>query len=358
MSAFVECDVLVVGLGPAGASAAAAAVRAGARTIAIDRRKEAGGTPVQCAEFAPMPLGGETRAMKLSFRQAIAEMRTYVESDEPHSAEEFRGAMIDRAEFDRALCADAAQAGAILRFAEALASVGADGAAILGDGTRIRARTIVGADGPRSRIGTAIGSVNRDILETRQLSAPILAPSRSTDIYLSRDIRGGYAWLFPKGDVANIGIGVEAGARAQLKPLLALLRRRLLDERRIGEEILCWTGGPIPVGGALNPIGALGAAGVALAGDAAGLVNPITGAGIPAAVVSGALAGEAAAAFAAGRRGALADYADEVEDRFGPSLRRARRRRAALMRAFDRDNAPTPAELRQSWIAFPEYWAA
>lgn len=357
MSAPVECDVLVVGLGPAGASAAAAAARGGVRTIGVDRRREAG-TPTQCAEFAPMPLGAETAAMKLSFRQAIAAMRTYVESDSPHNASDFRGAMIDRAEFDRALCEEAAGAGAELRFATSLASVGEDGAAILSDGTRIRPRVIVGADGPRSRIGAAIGSVNRDILETRQFVAPLRAPSRSTDIYLSRDIRGGYAWMFPKGDVANVGIGLEADARAELKPLLAALRLRLIAEDRIGPNILGWTGGAIPVGGALNPVGRLETVGVALAGDAGGLVNPITGAGIPAAVVSGSLAGEAAAAFALGRAGALEDYADEIEERFGPSLRRAQRRREAMMRAFRRDGAPTPAELRQSWIAFPEYWAA
>lgn len=357
VSAPVAWDVLVVGLGPAGASAAAAAARSGARTIAIDRRKEAG-TPAQCAEFAPLPLGGETAAMKLSFRQAIGEMLTYVEDEAPHSAADFRGAMIDRATFDRALCDEAAKAGAMLRFGASLTRVGEDGVAILGDGARIRAGAIVGADGPRSPIGAAIGAVNCEILETRQFSAGLRAPSRSTDIYLSREIRGGYVWVFPKGDVANVGVGVDASARAQLKPLLTAVRQRLIAEGRISAEALGWTGGAIPVGGALNPIGKLGAAGVALAGDAAGLVNPITGAGIPAAVVSGDLAGEAAAAFARGRHGALTDYAEELEDRFGPSLRRARRRREAMMRAFYDGRAPTPAELKQSWIAFPEYWAA
>ncbi|MDE3177010.1 MAG: geranylgeranyl reductase, partial [Pseudomonadota bacterium] len=102
------------------------------------------------------------------------------------------------------------------------------------------------------------------------------------------------------------------------------------------------------------PIGRLGDVAVLLAGDAAGLVNPITGAGIPAAVVSGALAGAAAAALVAGDLGAAEAYAEELEDQFGASLRRASRRRAAMLAAAP----PTPADLRASWIAFPEYWAA
>ena len=51
-----KIDVLVVGLGPAGASAARAAVLAGASVIAVERRR-AVGVPVQCAEFVPLPMG-------------------------------------------------------------------------------------------------------------------------------------------------------------------------------------------------------------------------------------------------------------------------------------------------------------
>ncbi len=342
-------DVLVVGLGPAGASAAAAAARAGARVLAFDRRKQAG-SPVQCAEFAPALLGSS--AIRASFRQPISAMTTFVETDAPHVADAFRGTMIDRAAFDRALCEAAERQGAELAFGVALEALDADGVAALSDGRRVRARVVIGADGPRSKVGAAIGAVNRELLETRQFAAPLADPSFSTDIYLSRDFPGGYAWFFPKGEVANIGLGVAPAARHQLKALLEALRARFLAEGRIGAEILGFTGGPIPVGGALPPVGLLGATTALLAGDAAGLVNPITGAGIPAAVVSGEMAGAAAAT------GAYETYAEDLEDQFGVSLRRALGRREAMMRAFRRASPPTPSELRASWIAFPEYWAA
>ena len=341
----IACDVIVVGLGPAGASAAATAARAGARVLAFDRRKQAG-SPVQCAEFAPALLGSS--AIRASFRQPISAMTTFVEQEAPHVADAFRGTMIDRAAFDRALCEAAGQAGAELCFGVALESLDAEGVATLSDSRRVRARVIIGADGPRSKVGAAIGAVNRDLLETRQFAAPLAGPSLSTDIYLSRDFPGGYAWFFPKGEVVNIGIGVAPDARSQLKTLLDALRARFLAEGRIGAEILGFTGGPIPVGGALPPVSALGETTVLLAGDAAGLVNPITGAGIPAAVVSGELAGVAAAS------GAYEAYAEDLEDQFGASLRRALARRAAMMRALP----PSPTDLRASWIAFPEYWAA
>lgn len=266
--------------------------------------------------------------------------------------------MIDHAAFDQALCAEAREAGAQLRLGVGLEGLDGEGVATLQDGGRIAARTVVGADGPRSRVGARVGLVNPDFLETRQFSAPLTRAGASTDIFLQAEIHGGYGWLFPKGEIANVGIGVDAAARAPLKPLLDALRKRLIAEGMIGHAILSWTGGAIPVNGALKPTARLGQSVVLLAGDAAGLVNPVTGAGIPAAVVSGALAGEAAARHAAGATGALDDYEDEVEESFGVSLRRALRRRQEMKRAFERAQPPTMAQWRRGWIAFPEYWAA
>ncbi|MCK5624168.1 MAG: geranylgeranyl reductase, partial [Alphaproteobacteria bacterium] len=90
---------------------------------------------------------------------------------------------------------------------------------------------------------------------------------------------------------------------------------------------------------------------------AAGLSNPVSGAGINAAVLSGNLAGEAVAAWLAGDRDALVDYGDELEALFGASIGRALRRRRAIMREYEKGSGPSPADLRAGWIAYPEYWA-
>ena len=92
-------DILIVGLGPAGASAAAAAARAGVRVMAIDRRKAAG-LPVQCAEFVPRMLGADVVAVNRSRIQGITRMDTYLMGDLPEVTPDFQGVMIDRAAFD------------------------------------------------------------------------------------------------------------------------------------------------------------------------------------------------------------------------------------------------------------------
>jgi len=345
-------DVLVAGLGPAGARAAAAAAAAGARVLAVDRKRRAG-LPVQCAEFVPALIGADVDGLAQCACQAIDSMQTFVESEAPDRTAPFPGQMLDRGAFDAHLVEAARRAGADCRFGVSLRTLAADGGVTLSDGIRVVARIVIGADGPRSCVGRAIGQVNRSLVETRQVTVPLLDAHAATDIFLSADIPGGYGWLFPKANAANLGAGVDPAHLAALKGIVARLHRRLADEGRVGREVLATTGGAIPVGGPLTPRGWLGDTAVLLAGDAAGLANPVTGAGIAAAVRSGRLAGEAAAHALAGHLSALEDYEAELDDLFGASLERARCRREELVRSGAR---PSPAELRRAWIAYPEYW--
>jgi geranylgeranyl reductase family protein len=356
-SGATEIDVLVVGLGPAGSSAAGAAARRGARVVAIDRKQEAG-RPVQCAELVPTMIGQEIDGLALAHRQPIRDMTTFVEDEPPHTRGQFPGTMIDRASLDGDLVRRAEAAGAACTFGVALRGLEETGVARLSDGRTFAPRVIVGADGPRSAVGAAVGIVNRELAETRQITVPLLQPFAETDIFLSRRLPGGYAWLFPKRDVANLGLGGDADWRHRFKPLLEDLHRQLVAQGRVGEQVLAITGGAIPVGGPLQAATRFGGAAVLLAGDAAGLTNPVTGAGIASAVVSGRLAGEAAAQIAAGYAAAAEDYAEEVHDLFAPSLSRALARRHELMAIYARRAEPTAAELRRGWIAFEEYWAA
>lgn len=189
------------------------------------------------------------------------------------------------------------------------------------------------------------------------MTVPLLVPHMATDIFLSAEIEGGYGWLFPRGSEANLGLGVAPQARDRLKPLLDELRARLVAKGRIGATAGRLTGGLIPVGGLVGPAGRIGDLPVLLAGDAAGLANPITGAGINAAVLSGRMAGDAAARIAAGADRAADDYAEEVADLFGPSLALALRRRADLMSHYARGALPGAPDLRRAWIAYGDYWA-
>ena len=357
-------DVLVVGLGPAGSRAAEAAARAGLHVIALEKRLEPG-SPVQCAEFVPSMIERDVPAVGEVTEQTIARMLTFVEDDERASeTPEFRGRMLDRGKFDRLLAANAEKAGADCRYGVAVLRIGANGTVHTSDGDRYKARVLIGADGPRSRVGAAIGSVNQDLVETRQVTVPLVLPHDATDIFLSADYRGGYGWLFPKGAVANVGVGIsvdgaladDKSTRRGLKAMLLALLTRLAKERRIGTSGWALTGGAIPVGGRLKSVGKLGETAVLLAGDAAGLTNPVTGAGIASAVQSGTMAGRAAADFLDGHSAGPDDYEDELGDIFDAALNRALRRRHELLACYADGGQPDARALTDGWIGSPRYW--
>src|SRR5512145_1654831 len=137
-----SADVVVLGLGPAGAAAAAEAARRGCKVIALDR-KRAPGLPVQCAELVPQLV--EVRPDVI--RQRIDSMATFVEDDAPDLKRGFPGHMLDRAAFDASLVETARCAGADVRLSSLVKRVAS--AVELADGTLLRAPVIIGADGPR-----------------------------------------------------------------------------------------------------------------------------------------------------------------------------------------------------------------
>jgi digeranylgeranylglycerophospholipid reductase len=350
-------DIVVVGLGPAGSRAAAIAASAGYRVIAVERR-QAAGCPVQCAEFVPSMIERDVPRLRTVTRQAIARMLTFAEEGSAHETPDFRGWMIDRAAFDRMLAVMAADAGADCRYGSSVIAVDGDGTLHMSDGGTLRPRVVIGCDGPRSKLGAAIGRINRTLVETRQITVPLVMPHDATDIFLRADYRGGYGWLFPKGAVANVGLGVAAEDRDHLKPLLAALFEQLSASRRVGTRAFALTGGAIPVGGRLRPVGHLGRVQVLLAGDAAGLTNPVTGAGIASAVQSGTFAGQAVVDWLGGRLKALEDYQEELADIFDPALERALRRRRQVLEYYERGGRPDARALADGWIGSPAYWAA
>ncbi len=352
-----DVDILVVGLGPAGSSAAGTASLAGKNVLAIDRKAKAG-YPVQCAEFVPQMMGVEVEGLSNVIEQPIKSMDTFVEGAEPDIMENFPGHMINRGEFDRELVEKAQANGADCRFVVGISNIDDDGLVHLTNGDVVKAKVIIGADGPRSKTGQAIGQVNTELLETRQITVDLLKPHFSTDIFLSNEIPGGYAWLFPKGKVANIGLGLIPQEKSSLKPVLEKLHGLLVDQGRVGAEVIRHTGGAIPVGGMLKPSDFKGAVLVLLAGDAAGLTNPITGAGINAAVMSGQLAGEAATNWLAGDGDAVEEYEEELEALFARSLKHAVKRRGEIMSNWKDKGKLSERELQKGWIAFPEYWQA
>ena len=344
----------MIGLGPAGSSAAAAAARAGLAVIAVERKKVVG-IPVQCAEFIPLPMSSyantEVRA------QPIAGMATYLPSG-ARAERAFGGLMIRRDRFDQALAKNAEGCGALLWTDAALRGIDAEeqvARVSTASGLReIGYRVLVAADGPLSSVAACLGLPRLPVVTTRQYTVPLARAQNDTDIWLSARYPGGYAWLFPKGSVANLGLGLDPALEDDMKGPLDELHASLAREGRVGAEVLLRTGGPIPVGGLRERI----VEGNALfVGDAAGLTHPITGAGIAPAVASGERAGAAAARALSGERRALADYEEEMREEFGPALERALVARRRMADIWNTPAAEHDAEHRRGWIAFPEYFS-
>ena len=302
-------DVLVVGAGPAGSIAALEAKRAlQDLDVLLIERDRAVGAPVRCAEgvgdaglreFAD-PDGAPWASRKITKVIFLAPDDTEVTV-----AERDVGWILDRTRFDSHLAAEAVAAGAELRVAtEALEMTrAADGRWEVrlrgphGEET-VRTRVVIGADGVEAMVGRWAGIDTRVPARDMESCAQYVVQGIDFDpdaIYLQfgdRVAPGGYAWLFPKSPgVANVGLGLVAlksdgrNARAYLDDWVA---RRFPNGAKTGYT----------VGGVIvhTTIKQTYTDGVLVAGDAAHMINPLSGGGIVNAMKAGRLAGQTAAA--------------------------------------------------------------
>ncbi len=350
----LECDILVVGAGPAGSSAARAAAGRGLQVLLVDRREKIG-VPVQCAEFIPALFLGEVELPRDVVVQSVKEMRTILPGGE-QSVVRAPGFTIRRDLFDQALADGAEKNGAKLLTCMRAVRMEEGGVVLRQRGRteeeRIAARVIIGADGPRSTVGRWIGSENRNLIAGVQWRVPLREPMDSTEVYFDASFYGGYAWLFPAGREANVGLGRKR-REAPCEAIGGLLRRfvaRLAEEGTIEPRPVRTTAGWIPA----EPVRKVARGKVLLVGDAAGHTHPITGAGVSQAVMGGRMAGEwAARAVEAGDPSLLGGYEREWRELFGEAQERAHRRRQALEENWGR----LEAAVKKSWVAFSEYYA-
>lgn len=336
-------DVLVVGLGPAGAAAATAAAKAGARVLAIDRRPSAG-APANCPEFIPVALGAHAHADRVLI-QSIVGARSHSEGG-VRSGRFQTGSVVDRGAFDRALADFSRAAGATLHFSVTLAALDGDHSlATLRRGEsmlHVRFRALVAADGHASTVARLLGMPALRTMHTLRYRVALHEPRDAVDVWISQDHPGGYAWLVPAGREAVIGAGME---ELHAGKALDALHRQLAAAGLVGSEVLGRAAGAVPVEGLREK---LVTGNVLFAGDAAGMAHPLTGAGIYPAVVSGEAAGRAAAEWSAGRLGALPAYEATMRGQFGETLAQAASNRAPLLAPFGAE-CGSGGEAAQAW---------
>lgn len=357
-----NCDILIIGAGPAGSSAALKAVQEGARVILIEQKKEIG-VPVQCAEFIPVQLTTNIGLRDDLLVQEMHFMHTHLPNGDVKETESI-GYITDRDRFDQHLAEIAEKAGAEVRKgckAEPPLNPSLLKGEIGGlldveviEGSKrysIEAKIIIGADGPKSTVGRWIGAENKEFVSAKQYIMPLKFEMDYTEVYFRDYIHGGYGWLFPKGDKANVGIGVDISFGLEPSEALDRFVDELFKSGRIEKKILNSTSGLIPVGGIIG----LRKDNVLLCGDAAGQCNPITGAGISNAVLCGSLAGEIAAkAVIDDNLDILLEYDEAVEELVAHSINHAVEKRRYLQQHWGKGTLSEA--LKTCWIAFEGYY--
>jgi len=304
-----DVDVLVVGAGPAGAVAAWQAKQAAPELdVVLLERDRAVGAPVRCAEgvgdaglreFAN-PDGADWVSRRIT--DVILEAPDDTQLVLANSGV---GWILDRTRFDAFLAAQAAAEGAaVLVGAEATAMARNGGdrwhVRVKQRGTEevYRARVVIGADGVETMVGRWAGLDTRVPARDMESCAQYVLQGIDFNpdaIYLQFSTAiapGGYAWIFPKGvGVANVGLGLVAlktDGRNAREYLDAWVARRFPTGARTGYT----------VGGVIvhTTIKKTYTDGVLIAGDAAHMINPLSGGGINNAMKAGRLAGCTAAA--------------------------------------------------------------
>ena len=289
-----KIKIAIVGGGPAGLTAALAAVDNGVTDIVIIERKEKWGVPVQCAEYVPKLIGRVIDIPNEAVSTSVNEMLFYLEG-KPFGKLRAPGFILNRDILEQSLAEKVSIAGAELMQPASLVKIEDEKLLIQQNEEKIeiKAQIIIGADGPRSTVRQYIGESLPLFAVGVQDRLPRGKNLSEAEIYISPRYGAGYGWAFPKKDAVNVGLALDKGGATFLRPELSNITSYIeAEEKILGRTSSRTTGGLIPVGA---PAKVTVKDNVMIVGDAAGQTNPLNGAGIYNAVVCGQMAGEIAA---------------------------------------------------------------
>ncbi|HIK16094.1 MAG TPA: geranylgeranyl reductase family protein [Leptolyngbyaceae cyanobacterium M33_DOE_097] len=315
-------DLIVCGAGPAGATAATIAAAAGLKVALLEkyplpRHKTCGGG---------MPLSVQSLLYELApdavVESDVTQIRHTWKFDDaylglinpPGTKRLLSIWMVQRSVFDAALANQAVQAGADLQDGLVVQAVEVEG-----DRVRVTARglksghpfvatanTVIGADGATSVTAQSVNlqrsaplglAMEIELPYEWQGDHPYLRPEIAHLEYAV--VKNGYAWIFPKRDHLNVGAGVFRFSRKSVysdREVPGLLRRVIADYLKalqipFSSEKLRFHAHPLPIWTGKSKLQTADGK-VLLAGDAAGLINPLFGDGILHAIKSGAIAAQ------------------------------------------------------------------
>jgi geranylgeranyl reductase family protein len=323
-------DAIVVGGGPAGSTTAYRLAQQGASVLLVDkasfpRDKPCGGgmtlRAVRQCPVDPTPVVEElVDEVELRFRYGAAVV---------HRADAPVVWMTQRRRLDAFLLDEARERGAEVR--EGVRVAIEPGNVVVVDGERISGDVLVGADGANGITAKAVG-LGEGIVHGVAYEGNVRYPTAPRERYARRlvlelaDIPGGYAWVFPKGDHVNVGVGGWQSEGPKLKEHL----RRACEAHGLDPELLeSLRGHRLPLRRSWTAIAGDRSL---LVGDAAGLIDPVSGDGMYECFVSSRLAAAAIGGLLAGVATTLAGYQQAVDTELGPLHRASWKLKQALDR--------------------------
>jgi geranylgeranyl reductase family protein len=275
-----------------------------------------GGVNMRTAQLLPFELDAVIERTIHALQVSVRAGKSYTRrSDGPLTY------MTQRRRLDAFLAEQAVSSGVTFRERAPLREVEMDSrwVTVKAGNERIRARSLVGADGANgktARLSDIPLQRSMGIALEGNVTAARGEVERWNDTF-AVDVGGspgGYGWLFPKGDHVNIGVGGNWAVGPSLRDRLLRLTRYY---GFTPDALWGVNGHPLPV---YRKGSVVQRGNVILVGDAAGLVDPLTGEGIYSAVKSGQIAARHLSAYTSGAVSDLTGYAREIEVDLVPDL--------------------------------------